>query len=257
MSLKRIQSDKALQDAVRVLSRFDDDRITQQLLARYPELTASVRTQVVDVLFRRRGSARALLERISAGDIDKADVSIPQLRNVALHHDQELDRRVRELWGRVSPGTAEEKLAVMRRFNNDLRASGGEAVRGKPLFAKHCGTCHQLFGEGNRIGPDLTTANRHDRAALLANIVDPSAVIRREYVNYTLVTTDGRVVSGLLADQDAGSVTVLDAKNQKLRFRRGEIEEFGEAGVSLMPERLLEQLSPQELRDLFAYLQRK
>ena len=62
----------------------------------------------------------------------------------------------------------------MRRYNNDLRVGSGVSGAGKALFEKHCGVCHQLFGQGNRIGPDMTNANRNDQAALLANIVDPT-----------------------------------------------------------------------------------
>ena len=143
----------------------------------------------------------------------------------------------------------------MRRFNNDLRAGTGKPAAGKLLFEKNCGVCHQLFGHGNKIGPDLTTANRTDRAALLGNIVDPSAVIRREFMNYVVVTTTGRVLTGVMAEQDGASVTIVDANNQRTKIPRNEIDELREAEVSLMPERILEKLTPQELRDLFAYLQ--
>src|SRR6188768_3072541 len=144
----------------------------------------------------------------------------------------------------------------MRRLMNDLRAASGDASRGKLLFGKHCATCHKLFGEGTEIGPDLTQANRGDRAALLANIVDPAAVVRRQYINHIVVTSTGQILTGLIADQDAGSVTTLDAKNQRTAIPRDRIEEINPAPTSLMPERLLEQLTPQELRDLFAYLER-
>jgi putative heme-binding domain-containing protein len=142
----------------------------------------------------------------------------------------------------------------MRRFNNDLNAGAGHAVTGKELFRKNCGTCHELFGEGTRIGPELTTANRKDREALLANIVDPSAVVRREYINYTLLTVDGRVLTGMLAEQDAASVTILDAKNERTRIAREQIDELREAAASLMPDDILQKLTPQERRDLFGYL---
>ena len=101
----------------------------------------------------------------------------------------------------------------------------------------------------------MTTANRQDQAALLANLVDPSAVIRREYVVNIVVTTSGRVESGILADQDGAGVTLLTAENKRIRIPRDEIEGISESELSLMPERLLEGLTPQERRDLFAYLQ--
>ena len=94
-----------------------------------------------------------------------------------------------------------------------------------------------------------------DRAALLANLVDPSSVVRREYVSYIAETISGKVISGLMADQDAASVTILNAQNDRIRIPRDEIEQIVPSAVSLMPERILDGLSPQELRDLFSYIE--
>ena len=74
-------------------------------------------------------------------------------------------------------------------------------------------------------------------------------------MNYIVVTTTGRVLTGVMIEQDAASVTVVDANNQRAKILRNEIDELREAEISLMPERLLEKLTPQELRDVFAYLQ--
>jgi putative heme-binding domain-containing protein len=120
---------------------------------------------------------------------------------------------------------------------------------------KQCGICHQLFGEGNKIGPDLTTADRKNLAVLLPNVIDPSAVIRPEFAAYMVQTTDGRVLSGLLADSNAESVTLLDAKNVRATVSRKEIETMEPMPSSLMPERILDALTDQQIRDLFAYLQ--
>ena len=246
---------EVVSSAVRVLGRFDDEAITRSLLNIYADVPANVRSQIVDVLLRRPESAKSLIQQVADEKVSKDDIGISQLRIAAAHQDTELDEAIREIWGSIKPGTPEEKLATMRRFSNDLRAGSGDVANGKELFKKHCAPCHILNKEGNKIGPDLTTANRKDTAALLANLVDPSAVVRREYVNYAVLTEDGRLLTGLLAEQDAASVTVLDEKNQRTKIPRGEIEEIREAEVSLMPEKLLEKLTPQELRDLFAYLQ--
>jgi len=183
------------------------------------------------------------------------DVTVEQLRVVSLHKTRALDDLVRKHWGNVRPGTPEEKLAEMRRLSNDLRAGAGSPVAGRELFRKHCATCHKLFGEGEAVGPDLTHANRKDREYLLASVVDPSAVIRKEYLAYNVQTTDGRFVTGLIAEQTPGAVTLLDAKNQRTKVARDRIESMQESPVSLMPENILKGLKPQELRDLFSYLQ--
>lgn len=241
--------------ALDVLAAYDNPSITAALLKTYATATKDMRHRIRDILFSRPATAIAFLQSIDSSKIKADDIPVDQLRRLSLHKNEQIDSLVHKHWGNIGPGSSEEKLATMRRFNNDLRAGTGKPAAGKLLFEKNCAVCHQLFGHGNKIGPDLTSANRTDRAALLGNIVDPSAVIRREFMNYVVVTTTGRVLTGVMAEQDGASVTIVDANNQRTKIPRNEIEELREAEVSLMPERILEKLTPQELRDLFAYIQ--
>jgi putative heme-binding domain-containing protein len=241
--------------ALAALQRVDRDAVADDLLAVYPRLPDVVRARARTVLLSRKTWSAALLRAVETGKLSAKDVTLDELRAVALHGDRSLDDRVRKYWGTVQSATPEEKLADVRRFNNDLRAGAGSPVAGRDLFRKHCATCHRLFGEGTELGPDLTHANRGDRDYLLVSLVDPSAVVRKEYLAYTLHTTDGRVLTGLLADQTAQGVTIVNARNERTVVPRGLIESLKESPVSLMPEDLLKALKPQELRDLFAYLQ--
>ena len=184
-----------------------------------------------------------------------AATSLEQIRRVALFGDAGLDVLVAKHWGRLQGSNREERLAEVRRLNNDLRAGAGHAGSGKDLFRRHCAACHQLFGEGNRVGPDLTTANRQDRDFLLISLVDPSSVIRREYVSVVVQTQSGRVLTGLPIQRSESQLVLADAKGERQEISTAEIEDLQESPVSLMPEDLYRQLNPQQLRDLFAYLQ--
>ncbi|MEX0677943.1 MAG: PVC-type heme-binding CxxCH protein [Pirellulales bacterium] len=241
--------------ALDALARFDDERIAAILVEKLPAMEPELRARTCDVLLAREAWALELLELVDRGGFTSKDIAVDQLRIVALHKNPQLDALVKKHWGTIQSGTPEERLAEMRRINNDLRAGGGDPQAGKALFVKHCGTCHRLFGEGNEIGPELTRGNRQNTAELLATIVDPSAVVRREYQNFLVQTTDGRVLSGLLVEQGPGSVTLLGAKNERATVAREAIETISESAVSLMPENILTPLAPQELRDLFIYLQ--
>ena len=249
-------SPDVFQGTLDVLTRFDQKEIADRLLQVYSDLPGDLRRPVRDVLFQRPQSTLRFLERVDRGEFASQDIPVEQVRLLANHHSEEIDALVRKHWGNIGPGTSEEKLATMRRFANDLRAGPGNFADGQSLFTKHCAICHQLHGKGEKIGPDLTTANRQDQAALLGNIVDPSAVIRREYVSYIVTTTSGQVFTGLIAEQDAATLTLLTSDNKRVKLPRNDIEGMLESNVSLMPEKQLETLSPQELRDLFNYLQR-
>ncbi len=82
-------------------------------------------------------------------------------------------------------------------------------------------------------------------------------MIRPEFRSYNVVLSDGRILTGLLADSNDSTVTVLDAKNQRTVVKRANIEELKVSDTSLMPDKVLEPLGEQEMRDLFAYLRAK
>ena len=243
-------------EVTKVLARFTDDSIPQTALKIYPDSSPTLRGELRSLLFGRASWAMQFLELVDEGTYSPKEVSLAELRRLALHEDASLSGLVRKHWGNIRAGTPEEKLAEIRRLNNDLRAAAGRMDVGHELYKKHCATCHRYFDEGNRVGPELTNANRKDREYLLVSLVDPNSQIRKEYMSYIVVMDDGRVLNGLLVDQTPAKLTLVNAKNERTTVLRDEIDELKESPVSLMPENLLKQLKPQEIRDLFAYLQK-
>jgi len=241
--------------ALAALGRSDDSQISDAILNCYAELPEKLKAGAIGVLVSRPSSAAKIVNAVRSGTIPQADVSTEHLRQLAAHDDAKLESAVTSLWGKVRAATPEERLAVVRRLNNDLRAASGDAAVGKTLFTEHCAKCHKLYGEGNLVGPDLTTANRGDRDFLLVSMVDPSANVRKEYLSHVAQTTDGRVLTGIVVEETDAELTLLDANNQRQQLAKAELELLQPAEVSLMPEGLLEKLTPGQLRDLFTYLQ--
>ncbi len=243
--------------ALQVLAQFDEPAIVQQLIVVHQQSKSEeLKARIRDVLLSRPTSARSWLIAVDRSEVPAASTSIEQVRRIALFADQELDRLVTKHWGKLHNTTREEKLAEVRRLNNDLRAAGGNPTVGQQLFKKHCAACHQLFGEGQKVGPDLTTANRQDRDFLLISLVDPSSVIRKEFVSVIVQTKNGRVLTGLPIARDDAAITLVDSKGEPQVIASGEIDELHDSPTSLMPEDLYRQLKPQDLRDLFSYLQK-
>lgn len=242
--------------ALQVLARSDDPRITVQLIALHQsENDGPLNSQIRDLLLTRPASALAWLQAVDRGEIAPSATPTEQIRRVALFGDEKLDALVARHWGKLQGATREERLAEVRRLNNDLRAASGDPDEGHQIFKKHCASCHQLFGEGAKVGPDLTTANRMDRDFLLISLVDPNSVIRKEYVSVVIQTTVGRVLTGLPVARTDSTLTLVDSKGDKQDVATSEIDQLHESPVSLMPDNLYHQFTPQQLRDLFAYLQ--
>jgi putative membrane-bound dehydrogenase-like protein len=243
--------------ALRVLAEFDDASLPPLLIDQYRASSSpTLRTRIRATLLSRPSSTTAWLEAVDRGRVPATDTTLEEIRRVALFESEPLNRLVVKHWGKLDSGTREEKLAEVRRLNNDLRAAAGNADAGRLLFRQHCGACHPLFGEGAKVGPDLTTANRQDREFLLVSMVDPSSVIRKEYVAVVVETNAGRTLSGLPVARSDSTLTLVDAKGERQEWPLAEIADLRDSPVSLMPENLYRQFTPQQLRDLFAYLQR-
>jgi putative heme-binding domain-containing protein len=164
--------------------------------------------------------------------------------------------RLEAYWGKVPQSGSPQKLQRVAEIRGLLpEGDKGNPVRGKPIFQEHCAVCHRLFGQGETIGPDLTGSERGNLEFLLTSLVDPSALIRKEYQAQSVALVDGRVLSGLVVDENERSMTLVGSDRQKVVLPRSQVEDVKPSDVSVMPDGLLDKLSEPQIRDLFRYLQ--
>lgn len=241
--------------ALEALANFSTSGVPRELLANYSNGSVRQRGKVRELLLLRRDWTLELLQAVDHGKLPASEIPVEQLRLVALHEDGGLNALVKKHWGNISRGTDEERLAEMRRLNNDLNAGPGDPANGRVLFQKTCASCHKLNELGSQIGPDLTHANRGDREFLLASLVDPSAVIRKEHLAFEVEVDDGRRLTGVILDQSDGQIRLGIISGDRVTIPQTRVVSLRESTVSLMPEGLLAALRPQEVRDLFAFLQ--
>jgi putative heme-binding domain-containing protein len=103
------------------------------------------------------------------------------------------------------------------------------------------------------VGPDLTGSNRSDLDYVLANVLDPSALIGKDYLAHVIAMADGRVLTGIIRAEDKDTITLMTA-NETITLPRSDVEERKTSEQSMMPEDLWKALSEQEIRALVAYL---
>jgi putative membrane-bound dehydrogenase-like protein len=241
--------------ALSALQAFPDPQIANHVLVLYPKLAGDLRTRAQTFLFSRPVSALAFLQAVDAGRIPPADVPLDQLRRAIQFDQSDIKKLVAKHWGQVGAPPPGARVARINSVLHLLGQSPGHPAAGKELFQKHCATCHTLFGQGEKIGPDLTSVDRRNRSFLVTSIVDPSAIIRPEYVAQTVTTKDGRILTGLIIDRAPAAITLVDAKTERTILAQDKIESIEPASISLMPESILDPLDDQQIRDLFSYLQ--
>ncbi|MBY0458616.1 MAG: c-type cytochrome, partial [Gemmataceae bacterium] len=147
-------------DALRVgliggLEAFEDVSVGEKVLGGYSGYPAAVKKRAVQMLTTRPAWALLLLKQIDSGKFPKADVSVDQARAITALGDKDATALVEKHFGRLALSTTGEKQARIAWLNTALgRAKPGDPARGKILFTKHCAACHQLHGEGGKVGPD-------------------------------------------------------------------------------------------------------
>jgi uncharacterized repeat protein (TIGR03806 family) len=166
---------------------------------------------------------------------------------------------VRDLFERFIPVARRQKRLGNAVNRTELLALPADAERGRQLFfrdgASSCKSCHRVHEVGANLGPDLSQiGKKYPPAELLTHLLEPSKLIDPKFILYTLETTDGRVLSGLVVERTEHEVVLRNAQNPALRFARNEIEQLTPQQKSMMPDLLLRDLSPQQAADLVAYL---
>lgn len=241
--------------ALTALIRYNESRIGEVVVARYPQMGIDARTAAQTLLASRPAWSLALLQGIDAGTIDAATIPADTVRLMTVHTDPAVAELIRKHWPDIQGASSAEMQTMLAHVNDVLQSGNGDPYRGKAIYRQSCGKCHLLYGDGGRIGPDLTSYQRKDQNRVLLNVINPSAEIREGFESYMVLTLDGRVLSGFLFDQDNQVIVLRGVDGQNVTIPRDDIDVMEKQAKSLMPEGLLKDLNEQQVRDLFAFLQ--
>ncbi len=243
--------------AAKGLAKFDDPAVAEQLVRKYRRFQASDRPAVIEVLVSRPSFAKVLLDALAdpKEPVPKADINAFHARQIRSLNDEQLNSRLVEVWGalRDTPAERRQLLDSLKQTLTRETLAKADLSAGRTLFTKTCSQCHVLYGEGAKVGPDLTGSQRTSLDYLLENILDPSAVVGKDYRMSVVLTNDGRVINGLVVSRDAKTL-VIQTQTARETLSAEDIEEVRQTTLSPMPDGMLDKFSPDQVRDLFAYL---
>eukprot|EP00913_Durusdinium_trenchii_P028414 g26642.t1 len=236
------------------LARLKDDNVATVVLKNFNRLELELRPRAIELLTQRVNWSKQLLAAVGRKQVPANAINLNQARRLLAFKNDELTKLVGKHWGVVRNGRDPKRAEYVAQWKRFLRKNHGDPTRGEKVFYRVCGQCHKLYGKGFEVGPDITRNGRNSFDQLLSNVFDPSLVIGSAYRAYSVVTTKGRIVTGLLVEKSPQRV-VLKVQGGKLEtIARDDIEEETESKLSMMPEQLEKQLKPAEIADLFAFI---
>lgn len=200
------------------------------------------------------GGALALIAKMHAGKLKEAEFAAAV---AAGSNSPKTD--VRGLFETFVPESKRRATLGPTTDPKPILSLTGDHERGKLIFfsdGARCRNCHELDDKSRSIGPTLLEVVKKypTREELVQHVLQPSLKIEEVFAAYTVVTDDGRTLTGLIVEQNENEVVLKTPERQLVRLARKNIEELTKSSKSLMPERILSDLTAQEAADLFEYI---
>jgi putative membrane-bound dehydrogenase-like protein len=231
------------------LKRMRTAEVPQLLLAGWRQRTPSLRQSSAEVLLSRDEWMNALLNNIENGMVGANEISPANRQRLLKHSNHDLQQRAQAIWKNQSSSRAD----VVAKYQSAITLTG-DSAKGASVFANTCATCHFLRGQGHAVGPNLAALADKTPADFLTAILDPNAVVEPRFVAYNIETKDGRSLSGIVSAETATTLTLVQGGGGQEIVLRSDIQEMRASGLSLMPEGLEQNMTPQDLANLIAYL---
>jgi len=245
------QQPQAVQLAgIAALTGYDHPEIPSLLLESWSSQTPEARNKVLTGLLSREHWTRSLLDAIEAEQIPSNQIDPKRRELLMSHSDEAIRARAATLFDSQAPGPRQEVLAD---YQVALTLTG-DRTRGETVYRRECIKCHRLSSTEHLIGPNLIMGSYKDPEPLLTNILDPNRFVEPQYLQYVVTDKKRRLFTGILTDQTAMSVTLLEGEDLQNTILRKDVLEIRATGKSLMPEGLEENVSHQEMADLLKFI---
>ncbi len=227
--------------------------LADQLLAARKQLGPTISQSIIRLLLNRAETTTTLLNAIEQGRVQFAELQLDQRQAILNHPDREIAKRAGELMKSQGAMVTSNRQALVESWKAVAEATGN-FDNGLVMYKKHCAQCHKHGELGTAIGPNLTGMAVHPKEEILMNILDPSRSVENNFRTYQILTTDGKVINGMLAGESANAIRLIDTQGKEQQVLRAEIEEMSASAKSLMPEGFESSISKTEMADLLAFL---
>ena len=239
-------------DAIRGFSIIAPENAAQNLISRYSEFNSQEKRAVVETLATRKVYAEKLITAIKSDIVSREEIPAyiaRSLRDIVGEDVTRVFGEIRELKQNTT-----ELIANYKKIITPESLAKADVSHGRAVFQKTCAACHVMYGEGGKIGPDLTGSNRANLDYILLNSLAPSDDVPAGYRMVVIATDDGRVLSGVIGEEDEQRLVLKTVEQPSVVIVKEEIVSRKVSEKSMMPDGQLQQLKTSEVVDLIRYL---
>ncbi len=244
--------------AVSALRRFAGAETAEALVPHLAKFPLTLRNEAINLLAAKPDSALVLLKAVDAKTLPSSLISPVLLDQFTRFKNPDIDTLISKNWVRGGAGVDLAQLAASieswkKKLGPTVMAKA-DASRGRQTYTMTCGTCHQLFGEGIALGPDLTGSNRADLAYVLENVLAPSSVVGKDYLLHVFSMKDGSTLSGMIRGETPEFAKLALPGGATVDVKLADVAKREEIPQSLMPAGLFDALPLDQVADLVKYL---
>jgi uncharacterized protein len=222
----------------------------------WPQMTPKTQQKALSILLERPAWSKSLLAAMEKNLIRASDLRPDQGQLLAGHPDPLLAARAKKLLAQGGNLPSPDRQKVLDSLL-PLTEKTGDVAKGLEVFKKNCALCHRHGSIGADIGPNLTGFAVHPKAKILTEVIDPNRSVEGNFRQYTVITSSGRVVNGLLAAETKTAIELVDNQAKKHTILREDIEQLLASNKSIMPEGFEKQLTPDDFVNLLEFLAAK
>ncbi|MBI1310172.1 c-type cytochrome [bacterium] len=224
-----------LKQSMKAATAAEQQRIADQLL-----IDGRSMTQLIDLVETGAASARLLTRPAVAQKVTAAGTA-------------EQKERVRQLTESLPSEDAGLAELIMQR-RAAFGATESSALVGVELFKKNCSVCHQVADQGKKVGPNLDGIGNRGLDRLVEDVLAPNRNVDVAFRSTTIVTIEGKVISGLIKRTEGEQIILVDSKGEEIPVAKKTIDEQFPSALSPMPANFGESLTEQDFRQVMAYL---
>ncbi len=232
------------------LGRQESASAARLLLEGWRGYSPAVRREVIDALLSTVKRIDTLLTAIESDAVKPSELERDKKQVLLKHPNVGVRKRSVKLFGGEFNS---DRARVVAQLQSVLDLDG-DINRGREIFGKKCSVCHRVDEVGHAVAPDLSSVKNKSSSDLLIAILDPNREAQPNFNTYNVVTESGKIYTGIIASETANSITLRRSEAKEDVILRSTVEELTSTGVSLMPEGLEKELSPQDIADVIAFV---